>query len=245
MTINSMEDLLRACEEAHGKFKRDIWWRGAKKVDYPLQPGIYRRSDAACEGDILNAWRYKAPSRRSACPAPNDFPGWLFLMQHYRLPTRLLDWTESPLTGTLFAVKEKALHSEPGVLWALDPITLNEKQFGARGIILPGEQQIKSLFENAFFPKPENKLEKVAAICPLESDVRLMVQMSVFTLHGTPKPLNEIENNAEFLLRFEISSKGKASLLNWLKLLGIRERNLFPDLDHLSMDIASEEYQRY
>ena len=40
---------------------------------------------------------------------PKDEWEWIFLMQHYRVPTRLLDWTESPLIGLYFAVSDKAV----------------------------------------------------------------------------------------------------------------------------------------
>ena len=61
--------------------------------------------------------------RHEPTPLGHDLPGWLFLAQHHGLPTRLLDWTESPLVAAFFAVLADFEHD--GALWALQPFRLH------------------------------------------------------------------------------------------------------------------------
>ena len=48
---------------------------------------------------------------------------WLFYAQHYRLRTRMLDWTSNPLVALYFAVENILSHGDDeadyGVVWAL------------------------------------------------------------------------------------------------------------------------------
>ena len=235
-TIADIHDVIKVAEFAAEHLQTKIWWRGQSSTKWVLLPKVYRRGPRGSyqEGNLSVRFIQKALTRHEGCPPNDDFPAWLFLMQHYQLPTRLLDWTESLLVATYFAVKEDKPQS--GALWALSPFLLNKKHMGEEGLYNPTHPAVHPLFLRPFKDGIE-EIEKVVAIIAQEIDIRMMVQMSAFSIHGTSTPLDSIDDNEKFLIKFEIPSAAKPKLRKGLNQLGLTESNLFPDLDHLASEL--------
>ena len=198
---------------------------------------------------MIARFRAKAPSRHHNLPPRDDLAGWLFLMQHYRLPTRLLDWTESPLVACYFAAaSDPAIEDHPdqiedadGALFALSPYVLNELSLGRRVLQLPDDPEAARAIQSAFRGSVSDP-GSVLAVRPSEVDIRLMVQLAVLTLHDTKLPLEDLPLAGRFYRKFLVPLAAKQSLRNDLKRIGVRESSLFPDLEHLAHEVGSTKF---
>jgi hypothetical protein len=110
-------------------------FRGHGSSEYSLEPSVEREAHAshlewkALEGKMLREFQTKAPLHVLSTPLPvsEDKLSWLALMQHYGIPTRLLDFTYSPYVALYFALRYNAIDKckpTPEV-WAIDLNALN------------------------------------------------------------------------------------------------------------------------
>ncbi len=127
--IRTIDELLQFVNSLHEKHGMRLWYRGEQNASLPLIPSIQRsqkRLDA--ERYITNDFYTRARQIIDNPPLKHNYAAWVSLMQHYGLPTRMLDWSLSPLIAVFFATETYKTRSDTdGCVWVLTPGLLNEK----------------------------------------------------------------------------------------------------------------------
>lgn len=217
-------------------------YRGQANAGWNLQPSIQRGYTPQQEHYLTNEFRVRARSRYTDCPGNADYPAWLALMQHYGLPTRLMDWTYSPLVAAFFALHPDYTTSEQAprcdaCVWALAADKLNESQ-GFEPLLFPLDaSSYQPLIEPAFKNRPEQNT--IGAAMALEHDPRIQLQQGAFTIHSTRTPINLLEGSDAWLRRLVIRKEDVKFFFDELCRLGVRKFNLFPDLSSLAAELKS------
>jgi hypothetical protein len=132
---------------------------GHAQNEWKLVPSAHRRHPVL-ESQFAHHFRLRAPSLAANCPEHKDYVSWLPLMQHYGLPTRLLDWTESLLVAAFFAIPSKSTPSS-AALWLLAPGTLNEQSIGRLIPFLVDDRVtplVAAAFSGRINPEEENSV---------------------------------------------------------------------------------------
>jgi FRG domain len=140
---------------------------------------------------------------------------------NYGLP-RLLDWTESPLVAIYFAVERP---DDDGCIWGLWPSALNATRDGSYGLVQIKDPRVVKIAESAFNGGIDRKNGH-------ESDPRMLAQMSRFTLHSDPDPLEFMLSSPEWLRRYIIPKDAKAKISKQLSAFGIRRSGVPASASH-------------
>lgn len=227
------------------------WFRGqartAEDGQFPLLPAVFRlhsrlntQRSGKEERAIAKVFQFEAPARYASCPGMQEYGQWLALMQHYRLATRLLDWTRSLLTAVHFAVREDDYLEEPGAVFFLEIGLLNHETVGRRGVnmlVNDPDKIVQALVSEAFGPPPTDATKEliVAVVAPV-LDMRMLAQQTCFTIHDSrAKPLNKHPKADEFLRMLIIPDKdAKLYIRHELENIGVDDATVFPDLEHLA-----------
>src|SRR5688572_18661980 len=102
--ISSVGELLEILPRIYGTKSRTVWFRGHADEGWKLRPSILRPPRTIAD-EMFLVKRFKQHAVPFLENSLRDEWEWLFLMQHYGVSTRLLDFSESPLVGLYFALQ--------------------------------------------------------------------------------------------------------------------------------------------
>jgi hypothetical protein len=212
------------------------WFRGQRKACWDVLPSLWRDYSPDEERNFTNRFRTRSSLRRAVSPRENDYAGWLSLMQHYGLPTRLLDWTRSPLVAAYFAVRDyrsRETATEDAAIWVLDPHVMN-LTFYKDDLTFPIDSNTAMEILEAAFKKRNERGRDVLAVMAVEHDMRMFVQQGAFTIHPAGDPLNTREGHARFLRPLLIPRECVRRMAEETFACGFRRGDMFPDLANLA-----------
>ena len=235
-----------------------LWYRGVSKLSYKLLPSIYRprsRSDptlslSELERHLVNRFRERSIPYQTH-PLGTDQFETLFLMQHFTVPTRLLDWTENPFFALFFALRHAPSQSDnrgvrytrDAAVWALDASAWNQAALKHQSYdggpldpsheALGGYRTIGQIDDLA--PTP-------VALYGAHTSSRIVAQQGTFVLFGRDtRPMEALASTAMFpercLTRLVLTRGVIRELRPALFRHGITEAALFPDLEGLARDL--------
>ncbi len=235
--VGSIAELLDAMRNQFDPPKEVVWFRGQRSAHWGLSPTLYRAPyKLAHERALSNRFEQNALALMHFRPTSSW--EWMFLMRHHGCPTRLLDWSESPLVGMYFAVENSSKEArKDAALWCLKPTALNELSHLKPDLAgdLPAfgvTSELESYSTVGVLGAGSAKLLPIAAIARRENG-RMTTQQSVFTIHHVPTtPVEDCGDGCVW--KFVIPASKKASIRLELAHLGISRLSMFPELDSVA-----------
>lgn len=249
--MKEQEIVIRNWDELQQAVFDDVWdekvmryrdnriYRGTADQQWNLMPSLNRvcSHNLALESQLFRSFR-----KYGYAELANYSGFWQLLpvAQHHGLPTRLLDWTYSPLVAAHFATEDTSCYDRDGVIWCLDvtdfkqylPKPLLKKlqdtdsnifTIGMLQKLIPDFEAMRTLGKEpyAIFFEPSSMIDRIAN------------QYALFSVVSDPAVLlTDILQKQQISYRKIIIPKEvKLEIRDKLDYINISERMIYPGLD--------------
>ena len=248
----SLPNYMQTVQDLQRRAGHALWFRGSGNIAHALEPSLYRHPTSKkplelqlLERQLMTRFRQRSLPYHSR----NLSDDWeaLFFMQHYGVPTRLLDWTENSLVALHFALMSSSIGGRSGkpktaIIWVLNPHLWNERSLQhlsyQGGPLAPGDAGLKGY---APADLPGVVADFPVCLYGAYNSPRIAAQQGVFTIFGTSgDSMQSLVKNGTFPLKAFSGiaihpsriSRMRTALLNQ----GITESVVFPDLEGLARE---------
>lgn len=265
-TVQGFIEKVLSSERENGS---EVFYRGhSNKSKYKLEPSLFRKDE---DGNYLYLENEHILYRELIVSNSADFQSdeytldRLVRMQHYSLPTRLLDITSNPLIALYFACKSAPDEDGEVILFSMDRsevkyfdsdvascvanlarlpkeekdnINLEEDNFNDQISVkrlVHFIREEKPYFEPKIIP---DDLRKIICVKGKQSNDRISSQSGAFLLYGLDAVMDEEGTPEISVMRITVSNK--SSILKELDLLNINESTVFPYIENSAKYVAGK-----
>lgn len=239
IVVNSYEEIYSIVSIIRSNFfnSDEIWFRGQGDSSFFLKPSLLRLKNGIKREKELFI-EYKRLAAGINMSRDNDWET-VIDMQHYGVPTRLLDWTSNLGTALYFALSS-SMENGTMALFLLNPIKLNRlSDISEIPILPPYNTQEFSYIKKYIDKKGEIGKYPIAAKSSYFNS-RVKAQSGMFTIHGDEEYGAEIDivsrslKKDNVIYKIEISQKAIESIRKYFEISGINDYMIFPDIEGIA-----------
>lgn len=227
------------------RYRDNRVYRGMSDSAWDLAPSLNRicAHDMTLERQMLRSFRkYGYADLKQV----SSFWQMLAMAQQFGLPTRLLDWTYSPLVAAHFATEDQDSYDRDGVIWCVQVDQMNGQLPGVLRNMLNAERG--HIFTMEMMDRIGDGFDALEAISsnpfalffePASAVNRIANQYALFSLCSAPTlPINALPGTESCFRRIIIPAAVKLEIRDKLDYINISERMIYPGLDGICKWIA-------
>ena len=252
--IKSLNEFTQVIETNLAGNDGPLWYRGSEDADYKLVPSLYRHPTITVESKLLELeaqiiGRFRQRSIPYLTRSLDGIWEYLYFMQHFGVPSRLLDWTENPYIALYFALSQppssysagSPVHTKDAAVWVLKCTTWNQwalQHIGHAGQVLAFPDAPLKGYEPGTDPMNVHPVAMYGA----HNSPRIVAQRGVFTIFGrNTTAMEDLYKNQALqpntLRKLVVRAANIQTLLESLLAIGFTDSVVYPDLSGLAKEI--------